>query len=295
MGSPEFAVPVLNALAGRYPVTGVVTQPDRPAGRRRTLVPPPVKEAAQTLGIPVFQPEKLRTPEALAQLQQWKPDLIVVAAYGQILRPEVLNLPPHGCVNVHASLLPRWRGAAPVQAAVLAGDADTGVTIMKMDPGVDTGPILGQRAVPIAPDGTAGTLLRELSSLGAGLLLEILPAYLAGRIEPQPQPAGGETYAPMLKREDELLDFRHPAVALERRIRALNPSPGAFFDWNGAPLKVWRARVEGAQSFSAGSRLRVEGWPAVGTQEGCLVLEEVQPAGRKPMSGKAFLAGTHDW
>ncbi|MCX7608751.1 MAG: methionyl-tRNA formyltransferase [Anaerolineales bacterium] len=295
MGSPDFAVPTLEALAARYPIVGVVTQPDRPAGRGGTLKPPAVKEAALRLGLPVIQPEKLRQPEAMAQLRAWAPDLIVVAAFGQILRQEVLDLPPLGCINVHASLLPRWRGAAPIQAALLAGDAETGVTIMKMDAGVDTGPILAQRAIPIAPDETGGSLFEKLSRLGADLLLETLPRYVSGEIVPRPQPEEGVTYAPMLKKEDGLLDFSQPAAALERRVRAMNPWPGAYFEWRGAPLKVLRARVGEAKSPGAGRRLTVEGRPALGCGEGILILEEVQPAGKRPMPGKAFLAGARDW
>jgi len=295
MGSPDFAVPVLNALAGSYALAGVITQPDRRAGRGMTLVPPPVKRAAQALGLPLLQPEKLRLPEAMAALREWNPDLIVVAAFGQILRPEVLDLPRYGCVNVHASLLPRWRGAAPVQAAILAGDAQTGITIMKMDAGVDTGPLLGQRILPIGPQDTAGALLEKLAPLGAELLLDTLPNYLEGKLQPRPQENEAATYAPMLKKDDELLDFNRPAVELERRIRALNPSPGAFFDWHDAPLKIWRARIGEAQGLGAGGRLIVEGSPAVATRQGLLVLEEVQPAGKKPMPGKAFLVGARDW
>ncbi len=295
MGSPEFAVPTLEALAARYPVVGVVTQPDRPAGRGRTVVPPAVKVATLRLGIPIMQPEKLRLPEAMTQLQAWAPDVIVVAAFGQILRPAVLDLPRYGCINVHGSLLPRWRGAAPIQAAILAGDKETGITIMKMDPGVDTGPILSQRALPIADNDTGGTLFAKMAPLGAELLLETLPRYISGELVPQPQPEDGATYAPMLKKEDGLLDFTQPAIALERRARAMNPWPGAYFDWNSAPLKVLRASVSGAKSPGAGTRLTVEGRPAMGAGEGILILEEVQPAGKKSMPGKAFLAGARDW
>ena len=295
MGSPDFAVPILEALAARYPIVGVVTQPDRPAGRGGTLHPPAVKTAALRLGLPVIQPEKLRQPESMHQLRAWKPDLIVVAAFGQILRPEMLTLPRYGCINVHGSLLPRWRGAAPIQAAILAGDVETGITIMKMDAGIDTGPLFSRRYIPIAPDETAGTLFAKLAPLGADLLVETLPRYLSGELVPQPQPEEGATYAPMLKKEDGRLDFNQPAVALERRVRAFSPWPGTYFDWNGAPLKVLRASVSEAKSPGAGCRLTVEGRPAVGTGEGILVLEEVQPAGKKPMPGKAFLAGAREW
>jgi methionyl-tRNA formyltransferase len=295
MGSPDFAVSSLEALARVYTLVGVVTQPDRPAGRGRTLVPPAVKEAALRLGIPVMQPEKLRLPEAMTQLQAWSPDLIVVAAFGQILRPVVLDLPRCGCLNVHGSLLPRGRGAAPIQASILAGDQETGITIMKMDPGVDTGPILSQRTFPIAPDDTGGSLFAKMAPLGAELLLETLPRYLSGELIPQPQSEEGATYAPMLKKEDGLLDFTRPAIQLERRVRAFNPWPGAYFDWNGAPLKVHRAHIREEKSPGAGRRLTVEGRPALGTGKGILILEEVQPAGKKSMPGKAFLAGARDW
>jgi methionyl-tRNA formyltransferase len=295
MGSPDFAIPSLDALAKAYPVVGVVTQPDRPAGRGGTLLPPPVKAAAQALGIPTIQPGRLRQPEAMEQLRSWSPDLIVVAAFGQILKPEVLDLPPHGCINVHGSLLPRWRGAAPIQAAILAGDNETGITIMKMDPGVDTGPTLSQRAIPILADDTAGSLFARLAPVGAELLLETLPRYLSGELIPQPQPAEGATYAPMLKKEDGLLDFNAPSEALERRVRAMDPWPGAFMLWRGAPLKVLRAHLGHDQGPGAGNRLVIDGRPAIGTGDGVLVLEEVQPAGKRPMPGKAFLAGARDW
>ncbi len=295
MGSPDFAVPSLDALAARYSIVGVVTQPDRPAGRGGTLKPPAVKEAALRLGIPFIQPEKLRQPEAMDQLRAWAPDVIVVAAFGQILRPPVLDLPPFGCVNVHGSLLPRGRGAAPIQAAILDGDKETGITIMKMDPGVDTGPILSQRAIPIAADETGGSLFEKMSTLGAELLMETLPRYLGGELVPQPQPEAGATYVSMLKKEDGLLDFSKPAVALERRVRAMNPWPGAYLEWNGAPLKVLRASVSDEKTTAPSTRLTVQGCPAIATSDGLLVLEEVQPAGKKPMPGKAFLAGARDW
>jgi methionyl-tRNA formyltransferase len=295
MGSPDFAVPALEALAALYPLVGVVTQPDRPAGRGGTLKSPAVKEAALRLGIPVIQPEKLRNPEAMTQLRAWTPDLIVVAAFGQILRTDVLDLPKFGCINIHGSLLPRGRGAAPIQASILAGDPETGITIMKMDSGVDTGPMLNQRAIPISPDDTTGTLFEKLAHIGAELLLETLPRYLSGELQPQPQPADGVTYVPMLKKEDGLLDFTQPAFVLERRVRAFNPWPGTWFEWNGAPLKILRARISAEKSPGAGHRLTIEGCPALGTGEGILILEEIQPAGKKPMLGKAFLAGAINW
>lgn len=294
MGSPDFALSTLKALHANYPVVGIVTQPDRAAGRGRELKPPPVKMLALELNIPVIQPEKLRQPEAMEQLHTWEPGLIIVAAFGQILRPEVLDLPRFGCINVHASLLPRWRGAAPINAAILHGDEETGVTIMKMDPGLDTGPILSQRSVGIKPDDTAGSLFEILSMLGADLLLDTLPKYLSGEIEPRPQPDDGATYAPMLKKEDGLLDFSRPAKELERQVRAFNPWPGTYFKWDGNLLKVHRASI-GVGKMRAGERGIYLGLPAVGTSENLLVLGEVQPAGKRPMPGKAFLAGARDW
>ena len=295
MGSPDFAVPALEALSRRYTVVGVVTQPDRPAGRTGILKPPAVREAALRLGLPIIQPEKLRQPEAMNQLRAWAPELIVVAAFGQILRPEVLDLPKFGCLNIHGSLLPRWRGAAPIQASILAGDRETGITIMKMDPGIDTGPILSRRYIPISAEDTAGMLFNKLAPIGAELLLDTLPGYLSGDLQPQIQPAQGVTYAPMLKKQDGLLDFSQPAIGLERRVRAYNPWPGTSFELNGSLLKVLRGRVGDRKSPCAGSRLIIEGYPAIGTGEGILILEEVQPAGKKPMSGKAFLAGSRAW
>ncbi len=294
MGSPDFALPSLRALASSCEVVGVVTQPDRAAGRGRELKPPPVKLLALELGLPVLQPEKLRLPQAMQDLRALSPGLIVVAAFGQILKPEVLDLPAHGCLNVHASLLPRWRGAAPIQAALLNGDTRTGVTIMKMDAGLDTGPILAQRELAILPDETAGGLYDRLSRLGADLLMDTLPAYLEGRLSPRAQPEQGVTYAPMLKKEAGLLDFQQPAESLARRVRAFNPWPGAFFPWGGGTLKVLHAHAA-AGTAPPGQSLLADSLPAVGTAQGLLVLDEVQPAGRKPMSGKAFLAGARSW
>jgi methionyl-tRNA formyltransferase len=294
MGSPDFALPTLKALTERYDVVGVVTQPDRASGRGRELKAPPVKRLALELGLPVMQPEKLRLPEAMEQLHAWAPELIVVAAFGQILKKDVLELPRYGCINVHASLLPRWRGAAPINAAILHGDDETGVTIMQMDVGLDTGPMLSQRSIPLTREDTAGSVFDRLSTLGADLLLETLPEYLSGKLTPIPQPEEGVTYAPMLKKDEGQLDFAHDVHELERRVRAFNPWPGAFIDFHGAPLKVHRARV-GAGEVPVGHRLIYQSQPAIGALGGMLILEEVQPAGKKSMSGKAFLAGARDW
>ena len=296
MGSPDFALPGLSALAAArtYQVVGVITQPDRASGRGRELKSPPVKNLALELDIPIMQPEKLRTPESMQQLSVWNPDLIIVAAFGQILKKDVLDLPRYGCINVHASLLPRWRGAAPINAAILAGDEETGVTIMQMDVGLDTGPTLAKKSIRLSPDDTTGSALQALSTLGADLLLETLPEYLSGNLKPVPQPAEGATYAPMLKKEDGKLDFTKDVNELERRVRAMNPWPGAFMDFDGAVLKAHRAHVEQG-NVSAGQRLIVQNQPAVGARGGILVLDEVQPAGKKSMSGKSFLAGARNW
>jgi methionyl-tRNA formyltransferase len=294
MGSPDFAISSLRALANVHEVVGVITQPDRASGRGRTLKPPPVKTLAQELNLPIMQPEKLKQPDAMEQLTAWSPDLVVVAAFGQILKKDVLDLPKYGCINVHASLLPRWRGAAPINAAILHGDDETGVTIMQMDVGLDTGPMLAKRSIRILPDDTAGSAFEALSTLGADLLIETLPDYLSGKIQPTPQPDEGATYAPMLKKEDGRLDFTQDVNDLERRVRAFNPWPGTFMDFDGTNLKVHRAHVEPGNAL-AGERLVEQNQPAVGARGGILVLDEVQPAGKKSMSGKSFLSGARNW
>jgi methionyl-tRNA formyltransferase len=294
MGSPDFALPTLRALSGGYDVVGVVTQPDRPAGRGKQLTPPPVKTLAQELGLPVIQPNRLRGPEVMSQLRDWALDLIVVAAFGQILRQEVLELPPHGCINVHASLLPRWRGASPIQAAILAGDAETGVTIMCMDKGLDTGPILSKRATPIAADDTAATLSDRLADLGADLLIDTLPKYLAGELKPAAQPESGVTTTALLTKAEGLLETSQIADVLVRKVRAFNPWPGAYIMWKNQPLKIHRAHV--ASDFSAPGKLSIHnGLPAIGTAFKLLVVDELQPAGKKSMSGVEFLRGTRQW
>lgn len=298
MGSPEFAVPTLRELANHYPIAGVITQPDRPAGRGRKLTPPPVKILAEKLDLQTIQPNSLRDQGVLDTLVAWKPDLIVVTAFGQILREEVLDLTPFGSLNVHASLLPRWRGAAPIQAAILHGDEHTGVTIMKMDPGIDTGPLLRQREMPIQPDETAGSLAPKLAQLGADLLIETLPGYFSGELHPKPQ-QGEHTYAPMLKKRDGQLDFTKSAEQLERQIRAYNPWPGSFMSWQNGQMKIHQARVEEISAGQAkglpGERTISGEHPAVVTSDGTLVLEVLQPAGKKPMPGTVFLHGAREW
>lgn len=295
MGSPEFARTILQGLIGEYNLVGVVTQPDRPAGRGKLLTAPPVKELASEAGIPVMQPERLRRPEAFAQLTAWQPELIVVAAFGQILKQNVLDLAKFGCINVHASLLPRWRGAAPIQAAILHGDSQTGVTIMKMDAGIDTGDMLAQEPVKIDPQENSASLTNRLAEVGKTLLLQTLPSYLACSIQAIKQDESLATYAPMIKKEDGNLDFSEPAEVLQRKVRAFNPWPGTTFIWDGQPLKVLRATVSPSALLREHQRGIMDGKPAVGTSQGALILEEVQPAGKKPMAGKVFLNGARNW
>ncbi len=294
MGSPDFALPTLKALHENFNLLGVVTQPDRPSGRGRSLQPPDVKRLAISLGLPFIQPKSLKEEKAFKQLEEWEPDVIVVAAFGQILRENVLNLPPFGCINVHASLLPRWRGAAPVQAAILHDDI-TGVTIMKMDKGLDTGPILSRRGIPITNDMTAGKLFDQLAQMGAELLVETLPKYIEGEIQPQLQDDKKATYAPRLKKEDGELDFYQPAEFLARMVRAYNPWPGAYQFYNDIRVKIHLAHaVENIQA-DPGERLIHKEKPAWGTIKGILVLDQVQAAGKSRMSGEDFLRGAKDW
>ena len=276
-------------------MVGVVTQPDRPAGRGREMTPPPVKVLASQLDIPVFQPESLRTSEAIERLKDWAPDVIVVIAFGQILRRNILELPRLGCINIHGSILPRWRGASPVQAAILAGDVETGVTIMKMDTGVDTGAILATRRVTISVTDTADTLGERLAEIGAGFLIETLPDYLDGKLAGQPQDESLATYAGLIKKEEGLLDFDQPAEVLERRIRAFNPWPSTWFHWHGQNIKVHTAYVLPDVEAIPGKRKIFSGVPAIGTSTGWLILEVIQPAGKKRMNGAVFLHGVQNW
>lgn len=294
MGSPEFAVPILEQCTKVYSVVGVVTQPDRPAGRGQILTPPPVKETALALGLPIIQPGKLKELGVWEQLVDWAPDLIVVAAFGQILRQNVLDLPHYGCINVHASLLPRWRGAAPIQAAILNGDSVTGVTIMKMDAGVDTGAILAKREIPILDEDTTGLLLPRLANAGAELLIATLPEYLSGSIQPQPQDATLATRAPMIQKDDAQLDLKNPAEMLTRQVRAYQPWPGTYLPWQNGILKVIKAHQISGECEVAARSIQ-GGLPALGTSKGWLVLDIVQPAGKKAMPGSAFLQGARDW
>jgi methionyl-tRNA formyltransferase len=291
MGSPEFAAQILSSLASQFAIAGVFTQPDRESGRGKNLTSPPVKIKAQELNIPIFQPIKLKSPESFDILSSLEPDIIVVAAYGQILRQNVLDLPKFGCINVHASFLPRWRGAAPIQAAILAGDEYSGVSIMKMDAGIDTGPILAMEKVPLSPIETAKTLEGKLAESGSELLLKTLPLYLSDQIQPFAQPDTGSTYAGMLTKQDGLLDFDRPAVEIERKVRAFDDWPGTFIWVQEQLLKIRKIRVSFEYPLAMGIRGILGDCPAVGTANGTIILEEVQPAGKKWMRGIDFLRG----
>jgi methionyl-tRNA formyltransferase len=296
MGTPEFAVPTLRSLDDQHQVVGVVTRPDRRAGRGRRLVESPVKQVALERGLPTFQPEALGGPEPLARLAAWRPDAIVVAAFGQLLPGPVLDLPLHDCLNVHASLLPRYRGAAPIAAAILNGETVTGVTIMRMDEGLDTGPILAQAECPIAPDDTTGSLTAKLAELGAGLLLKTLDGWLEGTIQARPQDDAQATYCSQLEKKDGLLDWGQPAAYLDQQIRACDPWPGAFTRWQGQRLKVlgarplpdWQGEGQPGQVIEIGKAIGVV------TGQGALELLEVQLAGKKPMAAAVFARGQRD-
>ncbi|MFH1646395.1 MAG: methionyl-tRNA formyltransferase [Chloroflexota bacterium] len=300
MGSPGLAVPPLeHLLLNRYEVVAVYTQPDRPAGRGRAVLSPPVKEAARRWGLPVFQPETLKTPEAQRQLADLKPDVVVVCAFGQILPEAVLELPPLKCVNVHFSLLPRHRGASPVAAAILAGDVFTGVTIMIVTLKLDTGPVLARAAVTISPLDTTGRLAGKLSLVGAGLLQEALLGWSRGEIAPQPQDEAGATYFPRVRKEEGEIDWHLPAVEIWRRVRAFNPWPGSYTHWRGRQLKINLAAVlPGEKGVEAGHVVALPGHEprlAVGTGEGLLQVIEVQLEGKRAMPAAEFLRGQRDF
>lgn len=294
MGTPEFALPTLERLSGQYSIVGVVTQPDRPYGRGRRLVASPVKEMALAEGIPVFQPERLRSVEAVEHVRAWVPDLMVVAAYGQILPTSVLNLAKFGVLNVHASLLPRWRGASPIQGAILAGDSTTGITIMKMDKGLDTGPILAMREIAIKATEDAGALESRMAEIGADLLLDILPNYLAGRLLPQAQPEEGVTITRRIPKKAAAIDWSCSAQELCNHVRAFAPVPGAYTTWNGSHFKVLATRVADeniSHNAQPGTVFLNNNMPIVVTGSGCLVLMQVQMAGKRPMDGNLFVRG----
>ncbi len=294
MGTPEFAVPSLEALLrSDDQVVGVISQPDRPKGRGQQLVAPPVKLVAERARIPVLQPLKIRTPEFLQTLSSWQPDLIAVAAYGRILHAPILHLPPMGCVNVHGSLLPKYRGAAPVQWAVINGETETGITTMLMDEGMDTGPMLLQERLTIMPDDTAGTLAPRLAELGGRLLVETIAQLKAVTLTPKKQDDKQATLAPLLKKEDGLIDWKMKATSLADRVRGLSPWPGAYTFFGEERWNVWRVVPSTrAVTDKPGTIVAVDKQSIlVATGEGLLDLQEIQTANSKRMPVSQFLTG----
>ncbi|AJY76458.1 methionyl-tRNA formyltransferase [Paenibacillus beijingensis] len=298
MGTPQFAVPSLTLLLERgYEVVAVITQPDRPKGRKKTLTPPPVKEAALLHGLPVLQPERLRSPEAVEAVKSFKPDLIVTAAYGQILPKAVLELPRLGCINVHGSLLPKYRGGAPIQRSIMNGETVTGVTIMYMAEGLDTGDMISCVEVPITDEDTSGTMFEKLSIAGAELLGRTLPAIEAGEAAAVPQRNEEATYAPNLTREDERIDWSRSARELFNQVRGLSPAAGAFTQLAGDVFKVRACRTLApgqapASAAAPGTVLRTGAdGIAVQTGGGVLLLTEIQPAGKRAMNAGDWLKG----
>ena len=289
-GTPEFAAQALSAiLSAGHEVVLVLTQPDRPAGRGMQLRTSAVKQLALAHDLSLFQPENLKDPASHVTLHTAGADVMVVAAYGLILPQAVLDIPKHGCLNIHASLLPRWRGAAPIQRAIEAGDAETGVTIMGMEVGLDTGPMLLAEQLPIAPDDTAGTLLQKLAALGARLIVSALRDL--DRLTPVPQPAEGLSYARKIEKSEAALDWRLSAATLDRRIRAFNPFPGMVATLRDTPIKIWRAAViDGAAKPGTILTVAPEGIE-VACGEGTLRLHELQKPGSKHLSSAEFIQG----
>ncbi len=297
MGSPAPAVPSLEGLVrAGYEVAAVYTQPDRPAGRGRALAAPAVKEAAAMLGLPVRQPPSLRDAAELKNLAALKPDVIVICAYGQILTQAVLEIPPRQCLNVHFSLLPRCRGAAPVAAAILAGDEFSGVSIQLVREELDTGPVLARAAVPILPADTTGTLTAKLGQVGAALLLEALSGWRRGEIEPQPQDEAAASYFPQLKKAEGEIDWNDTAEKISRRVRAYQPWPGAYTKWQGRQLKIIEAAVAPENSAAVGKVLNLPGGGlGIGTGDGVLEVRRLQPEGGRVMTAAEFVNGHRDF
>lgn len=293
MGTPRFGQTILEALIGRYDICVVVTQPDEGAGRGRKVTMSPVKATALAHNLRALQPVRVREPEVVQQLRDLAPAAIVVAAFGQILPPSILSLPPHGCINVHGSLLPRHRGAAPVPAAILAGDKKTGITIMLMDAGMDTGPMLSQASLDIAPDDTTASLAERMGHLGAQLLLDTLPRWMAGEITPQKQDDSRATYTKLLRREDGHIRWADTAEEIGRHCRAFQPWPGAFTLWGEQQLKVLGARPAATQfpGEAPGTVVQLHAQVGVVTGDGLLVLEEVQLAGKRALPMQDFIRG----
>ncbi len=295
MGTPDFAVESLNALVNAgQDVAAVITQPDRPKGRGNKLAFPEVKSRALELNLPVHQPASVKEEAFLELLQSYQPDVIVVVAYGRILPQAVLELPQYGCINVHGSLLPAYRGAAPIQRAVLAGCKESGVTIMQMDSGMDTGDMLLQGSLPITEEDNTGTMFEKLAVLGGKLLVEALEGMQQGTIQPQKQNEAEATYAARILKEDEVIDWSKPAETIFCQIRGLAPAPGAYTLWNDQRLKIWKSRISKKETGKAPGTVAEIGkdYLLVQTGQGCLEVLELQPAGKKAMPAKAFCNGT---
>jgi len=294
MGTPEFAVPSLDALLkSGDDVVGIVTQPDRPKGRGQVLTFSPVKQVALRESIPILQPTKMKDPEFLASLTAWKPDVIAVAAFGRILPPVILSLPPNGCINVHGSLLPKYRGAGPIQWAIINGETETGITTMLMDEGMDTGAMLLQEAIPIEPHDTAGSLSPKLAELGGRLLVQTIAQLKTGSIVPRPQDHTKATMAPLLKKEDGVLDWSLPAQSIANRIRGLTPWPGAYTFFGSDRWTIIKAVSSAEQSRETPGRIVAVTKDAitVSTGEDSLTLLDIQPANSRRMTVAQYLAG----
>lgn len=290
-GTPDFAVPALKALlASKHGLCAVYTQPDRPAGRGRKLMAGPVKQLALQAGLPVFQPETLKNPEVQEELRSLRPELMIVVAYGLLLPRAVIDIPPRGCVNIHASLLPRWRGAAPIQRSMLAGDRETGVTIMFIEPRLDAGPMLLKKRCPIARGETAGELRDRLSELGAEALMETLPELESGDLQPEYQDEGAATYAAKIGKEEAILDWARPAIELERQVLAFNSWPIAETLYRGQTLRVWRAEaLDQTTAAEPGRVLDRKDALDVATGQGILRLLEIQLPGARRITARDFL------
>ena len=301
MGTPDFAVPTLQILLDRqHTVQAVVTQPDRPKGRGRTLVAPPVKVLAEQRGIPVLQPEKVRRAEFIHTLQELAPDVIVVVAYGQILPESILNIPPLGCINIHGSLLPKYRGAAPIHWAIIRGETETGITTMFMDKGMDTGDMLLKRTIPISVADTTGTLYDTLSQIGAELLAETLEQLENGTLERTPQDERYASYAPMLKKEDGLINWDEPADVIDRKVRGLFPWPGAYTSFQGKMVKLLAVALEECPPETEGKtqpgevlELDSASGPLIASGKGCLRILKIQPQNKQAMKCSDFCRGYH--
>ena len=294
MGTPDFALPSLRGLLKTQQVIAVVTQPDRPAGRRRKMRASPVKLLAQEAGIPLHQPTRIGSDESLRWLRRLDADAIVVAAFGQILPQRILDLPRLGAINVHASLLPRWRGAAPIQAAIKAGDPVTGATIMLMDAGLDTGAILSQRETAIGSDETGASLHDKLAALGADLLVETLPGFFSGDIHATPQDDADATYAPSIKREEGQINWQLNAAEIERTARAYTPYPGSFTSWKGSVLKIHGGFVKAGKA-APGQVVMREGVVAIGAGDALYCPTIVQLAGKRRSAIADFVNGYGDF